>query len=340
MWAANAATVTPSRDATDNRVHFTPANLVQNIHRAQETTVTAHYLRLLFPDDAYFCHHQPLLATTTLGDEGAANHSRLCETYDNPGLHLYVYGRQALPTVNSLPKPKHYPARQTLEASQANARNHLINKNQVVFAQQNPTAIDAGVFHNDVIAVANESTLLLHEDAFLNQAKLLNELRKKAAFPITMIEISSKQLKLEEAVQTYLFNSQLITLPHKAMALIAPIECQAHSKTRRLIETLLENEANPITEVHYLDLRQSMQNGGGPACLRLRVPLTETELQAMHQGALVTDKLLDTLTEVIKQHYRTALSLSDLADPQLIEENYAIQEKILTLLALASPQPW
>src|ERR1019366_8438871 len=36
MWAANAATVSPSSDTADGRVHFTPANLVSNFHRSLE----------------------------------------------------------------------------------------------------------------------------------------------------------------------------------------------------------------------------------------------------------------------------------------------------------------
>jgi len=345
MWAANSATVTASIDTDDKRVHFTAANLVSNLHRHQEANFYHQLFRTIFSDERYFHHHSPLPHAITTSDEGAANHSRLCASHNDRGTYLFVYGKRALVQNNSAyPEPKHFPARQTLEASQAIARSHLINPNHLVFACQNPAAIDQGVFHNDVIAVANESLLLVHEEAFLDQAHILNEICSKSKFPVNIIEVQQQRITITEAISSYLFNSQIVTLPHylenKKMALIAPVECEENQAINILIEELISDNSNPISEVHYLDLKQSMQNGGGPACLRLRVPLNTREFSAMHQGVLVDDKLLNHLDTWIDKHYRSRLHADDLADPDLINECYSALDALTTILNLGSIYPF
>ena len=185
---------------------------------------------------------------------------------------------------------------------------------------------------------------MLHEEAFVNQAELLLALRQKATFPLQIVEISSAQLSVTDAVASYLFNSQLITLPtssaQKTMALIAPIECAQNASIDRLIQSIISDHSNPISVVHYLDLKQSMRNGGGPACLRLRVPLTEHELSAMHPRMLVTDALLDTLELWVKKHYRSELRIEDLSDPQLMKESFAALDELTKLLQLGNLYPF
>ncbi|HHF7349992.1 TPA: N-succinylarginine dihydrolase [Legionella feeleii] len=345
MWTANAATVSASVDTADKRVHFTAANLISNLHRYQEADFSSYLLQTLFHDKTYFNHHPVLPKSAITGDEGAANHNRLCTKHNKAAINLFVYGKQALAKNSGSPNsPLKYPARQTLEASQAIARSHLLNPNQVIFACQNPLAIDQGVFHNDVIAVANESVLFIHEDAFWGQTELLNELQTKADFEIQILKVSRNRLSVAEAVDSYLFNSQLITLPNapenSRMILIAPGECQENTVVKALIDELLADNTNPIAAVHYLDLRQSMRNGGGPACLRLRVPLTELELQAMHQGVLVNDTLLDRLEVWVKRHYRTQLQANDLRDPLLIDECLSALDELSSLLNLGAVYPF
>jgi succinylarginine dihydrolase len=337
MWAANTATVSSSLDSQNARVHFTAANLVSNLHRHQEADFSHLLLKRLFHDEAYFQHHLVLPKTLITADEGAANHSRLCAHHEAPGLNLFVYGRVALkPTTG----PKRFPARQTQEACQVIARNHQLNPAYVVYAQQHPNAIDAGVFHNDVIATANEHVLFLHEHAFLDQKKVLDELHKKASFPIHLIEVSENEISLADAVSSYLFNSQLVTLAHQKMALFAPTECEKNPLIFSFLENLVESSTNPITEVHYLDLKQSMQNGGGPACLRLRVPLTEDEYCAMHQGVLVSEARLDTLEKWVKTHFRDTLHAKDLEDNAFINECFTALDELTTLLELGSIYPF
>ncbi len=340
MWTANAATVSASLDTEDKRVHFTAANLVSNIHRQQEAAFSRQLLQILFSDERFFYHHPTLPTTVTTSDEGAANHSRLCENHHDIGTYLFVYGKRALPAGNAYPAPKRFPARQTLEASQAIARSHLLNPNHVVFACQNPAAIDQGVFHNDVIAVANEFLLLIHKEALLNQDDVLAELRTKTSFPLQIIEVNNEQFSVADAVNSYLFNSQLITLPEhskkKKMMLIAPAECEQHPSIKPFIDRLLADDGNPIVEAHYLDLKQSMQNGGGPACLRLRVALNEQELSAMHQGVLVDEALLNTLDNWVDKHYRSQLHADDLADPALLDECFSALDELTSILGLGS----
>jgi len=339
MWTANMATVSSSRDTHNKKVHFTAANLVSNVHRSQEADFSQHLLQRLFHNSRYFEHHPPLPKTNTLSDEGAANHSRLCRRHEDVGVHLFVYGRQSLPANIQRPAPIRYPARQTLEASRAVARNHQLHPENLVFAQQNPNAIDGGVFHNDVIAVANESVLLLHENAFLDQAGVLQTLCNKAPFT-KIIEVSNQRVSLEDAVGSYLFNSQLLSLPDGNMVLIAPMECQQHQGIKDLVDELIMDDSNPITQAYYLDLKQSMLNGGGPACLRLRIPLSDAECQAMHQGVMVTEPLLETLMAWVKRHYRNRLHAHDLHDPMLINECFQALDELTSLLTLGSIYPF
>ncbi|MEM9263516.1 MAG: N-succinylarginine dihydrolase, partial [Pseudomonadota bacterium] len=223
MWAANAATVTPSSDAADGKVHFTPANLATNFHRSIEVDETAAILRHVFcagsdAADSPFVHHSALPGGLHFGDEGAANHGRLCSSHNEAGLHLFVYGEDGAK----------FPARQTLAASEAIARAHGIATDRRVFLKQSKRALDAGAFHNDVVGVANESVLFLHAESFEEQDDVLEAVRQAAPF-VTIIEAPADEVALSDAVSSYLFNSQLVTLPategeDRRMVLILPNE--------------------------------------------------------------------------------------------------------------------
>lgn len=336
MWTANAATTAPSSDTADGRVHFTAANLMNHLHRHQEAPFSHQLLQTLFHDETYFMHHKPLPSTLLTRDEGAANHSRLCQTHAHQGIHLFVYNQQMLPAEKSTLIPTRFPARQTREASEALARCHQLDSHHVVFAQQNPVAVDQGVFHNDVISVGNESVFLVHEDAFLHQNSVIAELQSKMDNHLQIIQVKREQISLADAVQSYLFNSQIVTLPDQNMALIAPSECEQHTGIKRFIDELIAASDNPIQEVHYLDLKQSMRNGGGPACLRLRVVLNERELKAMHQAVVISEHLLNQLENWVKKHYRTELTHQDLSDPCLLTESYQAFDELAGILQLQS----
>lgn len=331
MWAANAATVTPSADALDGRVHLTPANLVSNLHRSLEPEQTTRALRRLFPDTRRFAVHDPLPAVSHFGDEGAANHVRLCADHGEAGVNLFVWGREAWEHWTG-----RFPARQTLEASEAVARRH--GAHRPVFVRQARSAIEAGVFHNDVVCVGARTCLLFHERAFEDKRLALDGIRRAAdgAFQPEFVEIAEADLPLEEAVRSYLFNSQLVSLPGESrLTLIAPTETQENPKAHAAAQALLTSNG-PIGRVEYIDVRQSMRNGGGPACLRLRVVLNETELHRTNSFQRLDDGLYPRLEQWIGRWYREELLPADLADPQLLEESRHALDQLTAILNLGS----
>lgn len=340
MWAANAATTSPSADTNDHRVHFTPANLITKFHRSFEAMATALVLRKIFDHPAHFMHHPPLPPHLDFADEGAANHIRFGSGYGQKGVHLFVYGKKAH---DSSASPKKFPARQSEEASKAIARLHQLNPSRVVFAQQSPKAIDAGVFHNDVISTGNQNVFFYHEKAFVNTDEIVQEIRIKLeadqAAPV-LIPITEQELSLEETVSTYLFNSQLVTLPNGTMALIAPQECQESARVQTFFLALLKKEGHPIKEIIYQDLRESMQNGGGPACLRLRVVLNQKEQSAMLPSVLLTESLYQRLVKWVEKHYRESLASRDLIDPQLLKETRNALDELTDILKLGPIYPF
>lgn len=340
MWVANAGTVSPSADTADGRVHFTAANLNCKYHRSIEHPTTSRVLGAMFADDQYFAHHAALPAVAQFGDEGAANHTRFCHEYGAAGVEFFVFGRSAFDT--RYPAPQKYPARQTLEAVQAVARLHGLSDDGVVYAQQNPAVIDQGVFHNDVIAVGNGEVLFYHEDAFLDTERVLAELRDKLARRggnFQAICVPRAQVTVDDAVRSYLFNSQLLSREDGSMLLIVPEECRKNERVWQYLQSLTAR-GGKVREVKVFDLKQSMQNGGGPACLRLRVALNESELAAVNPGVIMTVPLYDTLTQWVQRHYRDALRESDLADPQLLLECRTALDELTQILKLGSVYPF
>jgi succinylarginine dihydrolase len=325
MWVANAATVSPSSDTADAKVHITPANLVTQWHREIEAMFTTKVLRTVFADERYFTVHDPLPGSSELGDEGAANHTRLSMSHGSAGVELFVYGTAGSGTVT----PQKYPARQTLLASQAVARRHRVAR--AVFAQQSPAAIDAGAFHNDVVAVGNGSLLLMHEDAFLDVGSVGAQLRDHHP-ELAIVSVSRSVVSLEEAVASYLFNSQLVSLQDGTTVLVAETRCRDHAGALGTIEMLLADRH--ITEVIWVDLAESMRNGGGPACLRLRVQVTAEELAAIHPGFLVDEARLAALEAWVGEHYRDRLVPADLADPSLGQEVRVALEALEAILGV------
>ncbi len=335
MWVANAATISSSINTCDGRVHITPANLQNQFHRCQEQTTTARALKAIFQDSHYFCHHDPLPGHEAFGDEGAANHMYLYTGENGPGVEIFVYGCSQIKP--NLPHPKRYPARQTLEASEAIARLHGLNDDVCLFIQQNPHVIDQGVFHNDVIATSHHNLLLCHEQAFVHQEQVYAQIRGKfSETALNIVEISTEQLSVKDTVSSYLFNSQIVSTNTENMVLIAPIECQENKAVSSCIEAILADTSHCLNQVIFVDLRQSMKNGGGPACLRLRACLTPTEYKQMNQGCLMTWEKLDILENWVDKYYRDQLTRSDLSDPELLDASRCALDALTQLLNLGS----
>ena len=328
MWAANAATVTPSADSADGRVHFTPANLVTNLHRSLEHAQTKRALDALFPDPELFTVHDALPSVAHLADEGAANHVRLCTDHGEPGMNLFVYGRMAFEDWKEA-----FPARQTLEASQAVARRHGVE--HWFFTPQSQQAIAGGVFHNDVVCVGSRTCLFYHEQSF--DLPGVVDLLKGACeelFELQPIKVSSADLPLADAISSYLFNSMLVSLPGEdRLTLICPTETRDNPRSHAVAQSLIASNG-PIGRVEYVDVRQSMRNGGGPACLRLRVVLTEAEQAAANPAMRLTDDLHARLSAWGAAHYRDRLTPADLADPALLDESRLALDELTGLLGL------
>ena len=311
MWTANAATVSPSTDTADGRVHFTPANLRAQFHRSIEPIATGSLLSKIFPNPDLFRHHAPLPPSDQYGDEGAANHTRL-ETAAGV-INLFVYGVEHRQPDGL--RPNRFPARQTREASEAVARRHGLA--DPMFVQQSPDAIDLGVFHNDVISVGTGRVLLLHERAFVDTAAVVDEIRRRLGPTFHPLVVTEEELPVDACVTSYLFNSQLLERPDGSMVLVAPGECETDERVRRICDRWVDGDT-PIDKVAWMDVRESMRNGGGPACLRLRVPLTDVELDAVHPGVVITEESADRLQRWIEAWYPESLHPRDLADPALL----------------------
>jgi len=334
MWTANAATVSPSADSQDGRVHFTAANLNNKLHRSEEHVQATRTLRAIFGDSNRFVVHDALPPVPAFGDEGAANHTRFAASHGAAGVEFFVYGRVEFDP--SAPSPKKYPARQTLEASTAVARLHGLDPARTVFAAQNPDVVDQGVFHNDVIAVGNGNVLFYHDQAFFDEAGALDALRRAMGAvdtDLVPLRVASAEVPVADAVASYLFNSQLLSKPDGRMALVVPHECRENPAVARYL-TGLVTSGGPVDELIEFDLRQSMRNGGGPACLRLRVALTDEEAAAMHGAVIMTEELYARLVAWVERHYRDKVEPKDLADPQLALECLAALEELERLLGL------
>lgn len=336
MFAANAATATPSIDAADNRLHLTPANKAATPHRIIEAETTLRLLRTIFPNPTFFTIHPPLPFHPLFHDEGAANHIRFCTDLRYVGVHLFVYGKAN--EMDDLPEERIYTPRQTLEAQKAIARSHRLDPSQVVYAMQSTEALNQGVFHNDLISMGCHDLFIYHELAFENPEAVLDELENTfneiCDQPLKTIKVANNEIHLKAAIKTYFFNSQIIKLQDGGFVLFCPKQCQNHQDVNKYLTNLLKDPESPIADIHYIDLDQSMRNGGGPACLRFSTVLTDIELEQVNPNLFLTDKLYDRLSEWINIHYRDSLKLEDLADPSLVDETQEALNVLTQILDL------
>ena len=389
MWAANSAVISPSADTGDRKAHFTPANLQSWLHRSLEAGQTGLILRRIFSDPRYFVHHPPLPSVPAFSDEGAANHSRLCLDYGLAGTELFVYGRlgfsqsrfgkKALERRLEKRLEQMFASRQTREAAQIIALRHQLRSEKTILAEQSLQAIAAGVFHNDVICVADQNLIFCHELAFRDTKKVLGEIEEALRpAPLLKILVCRRDVSLKDAVSSYLFNSQLLPLwesrqeesrqegsrqegrhqeescqeesrqegrrqeerrrGKNCWLLLAPSECEEIPSVHDYLESIAGN--SPIREIRFVPIRESMRNGGGPACLRLRVVLTEQEAAAAHGGVFLDQKLYGRLKAWIERHYRDRIKPEDLLDPLLIRESQEALDELSGVFGLEKIYPF
>jgi succinylarginine dihydrolase len=317
MWAANAATVSPAPDTADQRCHLTVANLRTMPHRSHEWPATLAQLRLAFGDVGQFVIHDPI--PPAFGDEGAANHMRLAPTYGEPGVEIFVYGVSG----------GGFPARQNLEASKAIARLHRLDPARTLFAEQSEEAIAAGAFHNDVVAVANGPLLFAHEKAFADRARLIADCERLVP-GFELVEVPEAEVSLAEAISSYVFNAQLVSPPDGETTLIVPAEAR---ETPSVWAWLQRHVAcnGPIRRVEVVDVRQSMANGGGPACLRLRVVADPATVDPRF---LVDHARLEVIANVVERLWPPEIHNDNLQNPALIRDIETARGALLDALDL------
>ncbi|MCM8556347.1 N-succinylarginine dihydrolase [Sphingomicrobium sediminis] len=318
MWAANAATVSPAPDTADGRCHLTVANLKTMPHRSHEWPDTLKQLRVAFGNEAAFAVHDPV--PPAFGDEGAANFMRLSTGHGDPGLELFVYGISGGP----------FPARQHIEASQAIARLHRLDADRTLFIQQSEEAIAAGAFHNDVVAVANERVLFAHELAFADQAATVERIGEKFD-DLQYVEVGADEVPLADAISSYLFNAQLVTLPDGKQTLIVPGECRETPTVWAWLERHLAGNG-PIQRVEVVDVRQSMANGGGPACLRLRVACDPADVDPRF---LANEDKLDAMAACVERTWPETIDARELTSATLLKVVADARDAMLDVMDLA-----
>ena len=303
MWAANAANVSPAPDTSDGKCHLSVANLITMPHRSHEWPGTLAQLKLAFANEQHFVVHGPVPAP--FGDEGAANFMRLCTSHSDAGVEIFVYGKTGGP----------FPARQHIEASKAIARAHRLDPARTLFIQQSEMAIAAGAFHNDVVAVANAHVLFTHEQAFESPDKTYADV-KRLMPQADIIIVPADRVTLADAIQSYLFNAQLVTLPDGGMALILPSEAQENVRVWGWL-TEMATGNGPIRKLVPVDVRQSMANGGGPACLRLRVVADPARVDPRF---IADEAKLDAIAEVVTAYWPETIAPDQVGDANLLDK--------------------
>ncbi|MGB7405950.1 MAG: N-succinylarginine dihydrolase [Pacificimonas sp.] len=320
MWTANAGTVSPAPDTDDGRLHITTANLSSMTHRSLEWRETARQLREMFADEAYFAVHSPV--PPRFGDEGAANFMRLTAAHGEPGVEIFVYGED---------RGGRFPARQSRYASEAVARKHGVSG--AIITAQSAEAIEAGAFHNDVVAVANETVLFAHEQAFDDRDWLMTELAGRVP-GFTLVEVPAKDVSLSDAIESYLFNSQLLTLPGGETVLVLPTESRDNARVKAWLDENVGGN-RPIQAARYLDVRESMRNGGGPACLRLRVVVDEAAEAAIDPRYLLDEAKADRMARVIETHWPESVAPEDLYTPEFWDTCWSARRALMNELGFA-----
>jgi succinylarginine dihydrolase len=297
-------------------------------HRSIEAPATERVLARIFADAAHFVVHPPLPGGVQFSDEGAANHTRLFT--DEGAVELFAWGRQGFgesPT-------RRFPARQTREASLAVARRHGLRELGLLW-QQDPAGIDAGSFHTDVLASGNGSFMMFHPQAFLQLPELLDELRARLGHTFSFVVAGEDELPVSDAIAAYPFNSQVLSRDDGSMTIVAPYESRENPKVRRFLDRVVD-EANPVEAIDYIDVNASMNNGGGPACLRLRVPLSDAERAALGGRVIADESLLSELEAWVERHYRDRLTFADLGDAALLTEVETALDELSQILELGS----
>ena len=329
MWAANAATFSPSTDSEDSIAHITPANLFSMPHRRIESEFTYSQLNMIF-NSSHFKIHKPIDPSELMGDEGAANHLRISSHHLDKGIQIFVYGRDSSET------NLNFVARQTKAASEYIAKSHQLDSDKTFFLKQNIEAINSGSFHNDIVSLSTENVFIYHEKAFAESKHEIQKIKNslKDINELFFIEITEKEIPLDVLVSSYLLNSQLVLNSNGNMTFIMPSEVKNFSECTKWLEKIKTH--SPIQDLRYVDIKQSMMNGGGPACLRFKIVVNEDEFNNINPNFLLNPSLLVKLETLINSSYRDNLDINELADPDLVNESYTVLDELTQIFNTGS----
>ena len=318
MWMANSATVSPSVDHKDNKLHITPSNLALTPHRSLEINQTQFLFSELFNNTDQFRVHLP--SPNYFRDEGAANHIRFAPSLESKGLHLMVYSCESEQIEKDVTDS--FPGRQTKEASKFIIQQQGVSDSQVVFAKQNSDSVQQGIFHNDVISSGHLDLFITHELAFEDTNLVINDLQSKYYAlhkeNLNVVVIKESMLSIKECVLTYFFNMQIISPNSNDMELILPMECLGNQRIQTVLTYIQEKEER-IKDIHYVQLNESMKNGGGPACLRLRLQLTMPQWTVIPSKFKFNDKLYKDLIEIIQTNYPESFEIENQIETEFIQ---------------------
>ncbi|QDT03357.1 N-succinylarginine dihydrolase [Rubripirellula lacrimiformis] len=328
MWTANAATVTVGNDGDRWGTDVSIANLSSSLHRCIEWQQTEADLRAILPSSVRV--HSPLMGGAAMRDEGAANHMRLGHVDAPEFVDVFVYGDQD-------PLPQNFMPRQTLASFQAIDRRHQWDRPQrsaghAVFLKQHPRAIDAGAFHNDVVAISHHDLMIHHQFAFADNDAAMELLDRRCVEvtgrPVVRVQVADDQLTMDEAIATYLFNSQVVSVgaDDAPPVMICPVQVDRSAAARGLVDRW--QSEGLISRVQFVDLGQSMAGGGGPACLRLRVPMQPEDVDAMSPASRWTPELHDRLCQIIHDGYPKAVSWDELASIDFVNAAKRVRDQV------------
>ena len=114
------------------------------------------------------------------------------------------------------------------------------------------------------------------------------------------------------------------------MALILPEEARETPSVWAWLEKLADGNG-PIRRLSLVDVRQSMANGGGPACLRLRVVADPATVDPRF---LVDEARLDAIAACIGAYWPERIAPGELAEPALWAKIEQARSALCALLDL------
>ena len=340
MWTANAASVSCGSDTRSKRAKIKLANLNANLHRSIEESERLPQLERMFEAVEHVDVLRGLSSSRPLSDEGAANVMRFFSRVGAGGVYAFVYGNEAAESRESEDNSKKADGkrrrqpRQTRMASAMVARSLDLEPGDCFLIQQTSDAIDAGVFHNDVIATSHENLLFYHELAFHNSEEAVAGIKKrfleKTGEKLEACLVESSDLRLDDAVDTYLFNSQICTDIDGGWRMFVPENCNQSESVQRTLERL-QAQYPRLVSIDYCPLAESMRNGGGPACLRLRISLTPSQIDQIPASMRISLSTLSQLRKLVETEYPEKVEPSDFVNPDFAEQCERISLQIARL---------